>query len=325
MKIKFKNRLIRKLLKLFDTNKRNFYIARKFNKRFTPILSNRFPLMLIIETTNRCNLSCSHCPHKEIIRNENYSVGDMDINLFKRIIDEAVQYKNIIIRPFADGEPLLHPQIIEMIKYSSDRNLHIWLNTNGILLNEKMRFELLEAGCNELEVSIDAATESTYKNIRGNDNFNKVVENVIEYAKLKKRYKKNFILEVSFILSNDNFKEKQSFIKFWRNKVDKVRIRYFHQHTGLIKDDKRVVAYDKSKRFPCSQLWTRTYITHSGKIRFCENDWTNKGIIGDIKNETIKEIWSGDKYEEIRNYHINGNYQKIPLCFNCTDYCNDNW
>lgn len=325
MKIKQKNRIISKFFKLFDTNKRNFYFARKFNKRFAPILTNNFPSMLIIETTNRCNLSCTHCPHTEVMKYPNYSVGDMGISLYKKIIDEASQYKNITIRPFADGEPLLHPHIIEMIKYTSDRNLHIWLNTNGILLTEEMGLALLEAGCDELEVSIDAATESTYKNIRCNDNYNKVVENVIKYAEMKKKYKKNFILEVSFIESKDNSSEKQRFIEFWKDKVDRVRIRYFHQHTGLIKEDKRVIIYDKSRRFPCSQLWSRIYITHKGKVRFCENDWTNRGIIGDINNKTIKEIWNGNIYKEIRNCHISGSYQNIPLCFNCTDYCNDNW
>ena len=80
-------------------------------------ISFEFPVRFNVEPTNYCNLSCSMCP-----RELNRPFGYMELNLFKKIIDESILYgKRLIITLNKDGEPLLHPELTQMIKYAKDK------------------------------------------------------------------------------------------------------------------------------------------------------------------------------------------------------------
>ena len=159
-------------------------------------------------------MPCAHCPYTYISQKPSYSQGFMDLNLYKKIIDEISLYKGITLRPFERGEALINPQLAEMIKYAKEKGVErIWLNTNGLLLTPKKSRELLEAGLDRLEVSIDAASEKTFSLIKGVDGktLRKVIANTIEYFNLKQTFfanNPNKKLVVSFVESETNTSEK---------------------------------------------------------------------------------------------------------------------
>ena len=92
------------------------------------------PVKLWIETTSRCNLSCTLCPNKDL---DGEQKGDMDLDLYKKIIDEAKDFV-YEVNLFHRGEPLLHPDIIDMIEYAKKSGLKTRIHTNGVLLNEEL-------------------------------------------------------------------------------------------------------------------------------------------------------------------------------------------
>ena len=84
---------------------------------------------IYIEITNNCNLNCSFC--SKVNREKRY----MTVEKYKEILSKIKDYTNYIYL-HVKGEPLLHPNIIEMIELADNYNLKVNLTTNGVLFNE---------------------------------------------------------------------------------------------------------------------------------------------------------------------------------------------
>ncbi len=304
--------------------KRDLDQFKKKGTRFTPPLTD-FPGMVMIDTTTRCNLHCAHCPNSALAEEEGF-VGDMDIELYHKIIDEvAEEAPGARVRLFDGGEPLMRTDLSELVAYARGKGLsHLSINTNGTLLNAKRRKGLIKGGLNHVEISIDAATSETYYKIRRSPLFETVVKNTLAYMEESKAYDSRNQVSVSFVLQKDNLHELEDFKRFWNEKVDFVCIREFHQHNRLIDDHGRFREFESDSRHPCPYLWDRIIIYHNGMARFCESDWQAEHAIGDTRRQSIKEIWHGAKYRELRRQHIAGDFE-YPYCKECSDWHEVKW
>lgn len=310
---------------LWNVDQRHYLLFKMIGIKFKPKVKE-FPGMVLIDTTTRCNYSCPSCPNEKLNQDGRFR-GDMDINLYKLIIDEVSKYPDTIVRPFNGGEPLMRKDITELISYAKLKGIkHVSINTNGSLLDEKKISELIKAGLDHIEVSIDAATSETYSKIRWQPSevFENIVNNTISYKEDLKTLESNGKISVSFVLQKDNAHELEKFKSFWKNKVDSVVIRPFHQHNSLIKENKRAVVNNIKKRCPCPYLWNRVIIQHDGRVRFCESDWKAEHAISNVKERSIKDIWNGKEYTELRESHVNGDFNH-PFCSVCTDWREIHW
>jgi MoaA/NifB/PqqE/SkfB family radical SAM enzyme len=123
--------------------------------------------------TNRCNLLCETCPRTfEALE----PPADMSWELFTRIVDQAPGVKRAVLHGV--GEPMLVPELPRMIRYLKARGIYVLFNTNGTLLREKRFRELIDAGLDELRVSLDAADAATYAVVRGRPFFDRIVRDV---------------------------------------------------------------------------------------------------------------------------------------------------
>jgi len=131
-----------------------------------------------IEPTNQCNLNCRTC-----IRNVwNEPAGLMTIQTFERIIfgiNEISPTPSVFFGGY--GEPLHHPDIIEMVTRASATGARVELITNGILLTEEISRRLINAGLNMLWVSLDGAKPESYADIRISQNFEKIIQNIVNF------------------------------------------------------------------------------------------------------------------------------------------------
>jgi MoaA/NifB/PqqE/SkfB family radical SAM enzyme len=131
------------------------------------------PLCLYLEVTNRCNLLCETCSRTfEALE----PPADMSMELFRSIVDQAVGLKRAVLHGV--GEPMLVRHLPDMVRYLKERGVYVLFNTNGTLLREKRFVELIEAGLDELRVSLDAADAATYAVVRGKPFFDRIVRDV---------------------------------------------------------------------------------------------------------------------------------------------------
>ena len=142
----------------------------------------RDPVCLYLETTNRCNLLCTTCPRTYA---ELEPPADMSWELFRSIVDQVPRIERAVLHGV--GEPMLVKHLPKMVRYLKDRGTYVLFNTNGTVLNEKNGRAIIEAGLDELRVSLDAATQKTYLAVRGKDYFKRIIRNVRAFRDLQER------------------------------------------------------------------------------------------------------------------------------------------
>src|SRR3954470_18513115 len=139
----------------------------------------RKPVCLYLETTNRCNLLCTTCPRTY---EELEPPADMSWELFTSIVDQIPGLQRAVLHGV--GEPMLVKKLPAMVHYLKKRGTYVLFNTNATLLGDKNGRALIEAGLDELRVSLDAANAKSYRMIRGKDYFARVLRNVRGFCEL---------------------------------------------------------------------------------------------------------------------------------------------
>lgn len=140
------------------------------------------PVCLYLETTNRCNLLCTTCPRTY---EELEPPADLSWDLFTRIVDQLPTLSRAVLHGV--GEPMLVKDLAAMVRYLKDRGVYVLFNTNGTVLNERNGRALIDAGLDELRVSLDASTRESFKVVRGKDYFNRILRNVRAFRDLQIR------------------------------------------------------------------------------------------------------------------------------------------
>src|SRR5438270_11118847 len=140
------------------------------------------PVCLYLETTNRCNLLCTTCPRTYV---ELEPPADMSWELFTSIVDQVPNLQRAVLHGV--GEPMLVKNLPKMVRYLKDRGTYVLFNTNGTVLNQRNGRALIDAGLDELRVSLDASTAKSFKAIRGKNYFERILRNVRSFCELQER------------------------------------------------------------------------------------------------------------------------------------------
>ncbi len=115
------------------------------------------PIEITLESTAKCNLYCPMCPrHIYTFDNEN-----MDLELYKKIVADCKDYVEFVW-PYGIGEPMIHPNIFEMIRITRDAGIRTGMSTNATLLDERRRDMLLDSGLDYVILAFDGASKETY-------------------------------------------------------------------------------------------------------------------------------------------------------------------
>jgi MoaA/NifB/PqqE/SkfB family radical SAM enzyme len=195
----------------------------KWIKNAKEQIVENFPLHLDIEVSRRCNLRCPMCPRTlKIERGEKLNEGDMSMSLYRKVIDEGSREGLCSIKLSYLGEPLIHKELPEMIKYAKDKGIvDIMFNTNGVLLTEDVSQKLISAGLDKLFVSFDSPNPETYEKIRVGTTFDRVFNNVKNLLKIREKMNSiNPVIRVSMTVMQENKAEVLDYIKLWHGIAD---------------------------------------------------------------------------------------------------------
>jgi MoaA/NifB/PqqE/SkfB family radical SAM enzyme len=250
----------------------------------------------------------------------------MELNVFKKIADEVSAHPGAILRIVCDGEPMMHPDFMEIISYARSKGIRpLCLNTNGTLLDERAAKELLRQNVEVIEVSLDALSRDTYARVRIGGDFDKVVANINALLVLRRDMRSSTKIMVSIIDQPEAKAEIPGFKAYWEKRVDRVIIRQYTSIGGLI-DTKGMASDAASKeRWPCPLLWTRAFISVDGLMKFCIEDWLDMTLLGDVKQQSIESIWQSAAYQELRLSHMNGEFWRNSYCAKCSDWASRDW
>jgi wyosine [tRNA(Phe)-imidazoG37] synthetase (radical SAM superfamily) len=182
-------------------------------------------MMLVLSFVYICNAKCPNCPYNNSdIRSKYKDAVYMSEDIFKRIADEAGLY-GAYLRISGGGEPMLHRRATEFLVYAKEKGAKIGLITNGSRFNRENLTELIGAGIDVIEFSVDASDEKTYNMIRPGLDWDLLNRNAGLAVEIRKKFK----AQTKFIASIINQKgvDVEAAEKYWSNIVDKVQIRKY--------------------------------------------------------------------------------------------------
>lgn len=286
-------------------------------------------IQLQIETTNVCNADCCFCPYSVMHRPK----GTMDLALYKRIVDEAATVAVIEKLTLTGlGETLLDRFLVERIRYARrvlPKGVSIDLYTNGSLLRPKMTDALLEAGLDVLYVSLNATSREKRLEIMQLDDFEQVVGytqyaiKAFEAAALAKGFppavdRKTLRVIVKGIASKDLMEvgEHEQFQNQWQGDWEKGGAAYLHLEgnwAGSVGAKMRT-----RPRSACGRALGQIMVLWTGEVSLCCFDAEGAVILGDLRTQTLREVYGGQPALGIREAHMEGRRGELPLCATCT-------
>ncbi len=270
------------------------------------------PLSLTIESTAKCNLFCPMCLRERVY----LPPRDMDFSVFRKIIDESAEFLEFAV-PYGVGEPLLNPEIFDMIAYCRAAGIPTGISTNGTLLDETSSRKLIEAGLNYIIFAFDGATRKTFETYRKGADFDKVRANIHAFLRVKDSMQSKIFCAVQMVALKENRAEGPAFVRMWKVKgINQVRIKKDEVHNEGSAVPEALEARP-SMRHPCYLLWRGPmYIHYDGTVFPCCYVFPEHPI-GNIKRNSLKEIWNSEKMMRLREAHLKGDLREYPECLNC--------
>jgi radical SAM protein with 4Fe4S-binding SPASM domain len=270
------------------------------------------PLTLTIESTAKCNLFCPMCMREKVY----FPPRDMDISIFRKIIDEGKDCLEFAV-PYGAGEPLLNPQIFDMISYCSRLGIPTGISTNGTVLSEEYSRRLIDAGLTYLTFAFDSTRPEIFEMYRKGADFEKVRNNIQRFLKIKREMRSKIFCTVQMVALKENWNEGPALMRMWKiDGVDAIRIKKdeVHNEGSAIPGDHQA---RPARRHPCYLLWRGPmYIHYDGTVFPCCYTYPEEAI-GNIRKNTLQQIWNSERMTRLRAAHISGNLKGYDVCMNC--------
>ena len=238
--------------------------------------------LIEIEINHHCNLSCSYCPNSKFERIEK---GEMATELFIRLMSQLrdIEYNGLVMFHFY-GEPLLCSKLDEFIKIMKEYipDARLQIYSNGLFLNFKRIMELFHLG-------VDYFVVTKHEEIKENFIFEKTLD------KLEQKYKERIIY----------------------NKYTEIEL---NNRGGLLPHLEKKGEKDFTG-FPCMIAQLYTVITLKGNVLPCYEDFNQTEVMGNIGENSIKEIWNSPRYVEFRSFlKKKRGLSNSNLCKNCDNF-----
>jgi MoaA/NifB/PqqE/SkfB family radical SAM enzyme len=316
-------------------------------------LGKRFPSVAIsprsiqIECTTRCNLKCRMCE----ISYWTEKGGDLKLDGLQRMIEHLPKLKRVDLTGI--GEALMNHSFFDALALLKSRRVYVTLNDNFTLMSEKAARRIVELGVDQIFLSLDGATKTTYEQIRVGANFDKVVANTRGLIQIKRELrKKRPEVKVNTVVCADNYRELPAIIKLAHElgigMVQFVNVITFESTSSLdtagVQREVRakfrealalarrsgvlvkIELFDKLPVQQCDFPWKRNFVTYDGYVHPCcyttqtgDRMAQNQRSFGNLTTQSYAEIWKGDVYATFRRKMREG---VLPnACEHCPKYC----
>ena len=273
------------------------------------------PEYVNVEPTNACNLQCTVCS-----LDRTRPSGLMSLDLAKAILDDAAATGVREVRFFLAGEPMLHPQLPEMVKHASRVGLKTVIHTNATRLTTKLSRNLIQAGLHELSVSFDGQDAREYEAVHIGATYEGTLENVIGFLKEKQSLQSQTprtVLQIIQLSPDDSNKLRPDFQSHFDGlPLDQIKI--LPPFTWPEQEAKGFVARRGSRYFPCQALWQSVSIGWDGSFLGCCGDLNHLWQIGKFPEQKIWDVWNGPAMTGARKRLKAKDLDGMPLCYDCS-------
>ncbi|HOU52098.1 MAG TPA: glycosyltransferase [Smithella sp.] len=293
------------------------------------------PVILQIEPTNRCNLSCANCPRAE--RDLRRPFRDMTFEEFRFVIDDLEDSLMLLIL-WDWGEPLLNRDLPRMVRYATRKDIRTVTSTNGQLLSDEPYIRtLLEAGLSTLIIAVDSVEQDSYARFRKGGRLDHTISGIERVVGMKKALGAKTIINMRTVVSRYN----EDRIEELRTLALQLGADHFSVKTlnptvdTEFKDDELAPLNKVYRRYAYEEgSWTRVRKAHApcfctsmtatvqsnGNLVPCTYDFDGSLKIGNAFAQPVSRLWNSLEFRKLRQ-SINHERKSLARC-NC---CNINF
>lgn len=278
------------------------------------------PLHLQIETVAGCNANCMFCPNKKT--KLQIPIGErMPWDLYRKIVDEALEWGVRRFSPYGNNEPLLDPEFPERVKYITDRKKPFQftkINSHGSLLTERMAKGILDSGLDRVNFSVQGLDPALYEKIMGL-RLDKTLANIDRFLELKRagNYKLPRV-RVCMLVTKYIEPQLPQIREYWGARGVKINLNQIESRGGHEALHNQDLALRELANFNwCNRMFEQMYVQWNGHCIMCCADWEQASNMGNCNGQSLREIWNGAVYREYRRRFLRGDVKGM-LCDGCT-------
>lgn len=288
------------------------------------------PMILFVDPSSVCNFQCPFCPtgDRKLIEATGRYRGIMKLETFEKVIDDLAGFNKSIkvLRMYKDGEPFLNKDLAFMIAYAktSGRVDYVDTTTNGSFLDPEMLKSVLDAGLDRINISVNGMSRDQYRRFTGFDfDFEKLVTNVRWLYEHKAQCEISIKIPGELLVAEPG--GAKSFLTTFGDICDRIFIENFapcwpnfdvEARTGVT-ISKGIYEQPVGDTDTCPYVFYGMSVNADGLVSACFLDWGRKLIIGDVRNDSLSDIWNSDRMNDLRLMHLEGKRREHPVCGHC--------
>jgi MoaA/NifB/PqqE/SkfB family radical SAM enzyme len=271
-----------------------------------PILDIR-TAKVAVELTNRCNLRCGMCPMGNLGRPE----GDMPWWLVEKVAADLHNEGVRVSWLHEMGEPLLYPRLADAIGLFPGASV----STNVMVLDEGYGRELVATSLRRIRLCVDTIDSEVYPQVRRGGDFNTVVDNIRTFLEVSKGHDISVEIQrmISLHTSRESVKDFEDF--FHLDRYPQARV--IEKTCEGLDTSEETEFHDAY--YGCFQGYPFRWfvVLADGRVTHCCYDYDGSQAIGDMKEQTVREILTSGTVERTMEQFKNRDWDALPRCGEC--------
>jgi len=304
----------------------------------------------IFEVTPNCDFNCIYC-YNVWKEKPDYQQKTLSLDKAKELFNKILSETEIEGVTITGGEPMLYPNLFELVEFLNKKGLEIGLTTHGALLNDEKTKKLIDAGVSYFEISLDALDELIYNKLTGDNQLDKIKKTILSIKKY------GATLTISTIISKLNLEEIPKIIDFsfafsadfislnrfipggqGKQNIEKLMPSNAQLKNILEQANQKAKKYNfkinisvpiedciiKHSNYPNLNFGTcmcgvkKWLIDSIGNLRSCEQ---NTEIIGNLFTTSFAELANAEVSQNFRKNNLKNNCNNCHAFLNCGGGC----
>jgi len=268
----------------------------------------RRPRLYQLETTTRCNLACPFCPRTvDLVKNGQRDLTRvMPLDAFTKILDDMPWLQSLELFHF--GEPFMH-NIAPYIAECASRGIYTVLASNLLPATRAKLDAAFDAGLDFLVMDVDSLDAARYAKMRVNGRL-EMLKPIVNY--ILTRPKRPYCVAQTIMVDGTPEYTEAEFVAWAGAAADEVRYKFLDSFRGSIADGGTLGPDDV-----CREPFYGFTVHVNGDVVPCDRDWAGEAVMGNVLEESVMAIWTGERFTEFRRQMKSRD--KPALCRNCPE------
>lgn len=289
------------------------------------------PWVVFVDPASACNFRCKFCPtgHHDLVAGR--FNGIMKFDLFQKVVEDLLEFDRPVkvLRLYKDGEPFLNRRLSDMVVYAKMSGCveMVDTTTNGSLLDPERVWPVIDAGLDRINVSIEGVTKDAYREVACVEfDFDRLVRNV----RWLYEHRGQCVVHVKTIREALTGDQEVEFKSIFGDHCDEIFVENFspcwpefdgEAATGW-KIARGLYGQPVTETEVCPYIFYGYSVNADGQVSACFIDWARKLVVGDVRRESMRDIWKGERMTALRLAHLRGERRCHGVCGKCGQLSN---